>query len=124
MEDTDVKGIQESRRRLDFPQVAHDFRLIEDETMAVVVRYGSPERNADVEELWQAVESRRGNVRLILQALQPNLVSLYDRQARKYVQEGWIQPSSTLERFGLWLGDYHPILGLSTRELSADQLII
>lgn len=123
-EDTDVKRIQESRSRLDFPQVAQDFRLIEDETMAVVVRYGKPDRQAEVEKLWQAVESRRGNIRTIMQSLQPNLVSLYDRQARKYVKEKWIQPSATLERFGLWLGDYDPVLGLTARDKSADSLII
>ena len=37
--ETDAKGIQNLRQALDYPEVAQRFRLIEDDTAAVVVRY-------------------------------------------------------------------------------------
>jgi CRISPR-associated endonuclease/helicase Cas3 len=40
--ETDVKGIQNLRQALDYPEVAQRFRLIEDDTAAVVVRYKRP----------------------------------------------------------------------------------
>jgi CRISPR-associated endonuclease/helicase Cas3 len=121
-EDTDRRRIQELRKALDYPKTAQEFRLIDDNTISVIVPYGDGEGRRRVEETWQALESRAGNLRKLLRLLQPYSVALYQHQAKQYVAKGWIQPSAVLPDVGLWLGEYHPVRGL-VAGLPADQLI-
>jgi CRISPR-associated endonuclease/helicase Cas3 len=122
MEDTDRRHIQDLRRSLDYPKTAREFRLIEDDTVSVVVAYGDEHERRQVEQAWQALETKSGNLRKLLRLLQPYTVSLYQHQAKKYLGSGWIQPSAVLPELGLWLGEYHPVRGL-VADLPADRLI-
>jgi CRISPR-associated endonuclease/helicase Cas3 len=122
MENTDGKGIQSMRRGLSYPETARTFRLIDDNTFTVVVPYGSEEEQAQVEQVWAAVETRSGNLRELLRRLQPYTVALYAHQAKRYLAEGWIQPSVVLPDLGRWLGGYDAVRGL-VAELAADQLV-
>ena len=66
--DTDKRKIEPDRMAMDYPQVAHKYRLIDDDTVAVVVTYGdSASRLADWEK-WPSREAWR--------ALQPFIVNL------------------------------------------------
>ncbi len=124
MEDTDSRQIQKLRQALDYPATAQKFRLIDDETISVVVPYGSPAERRQVDRLWEAVEARAGNLRQLLRRLQPYTVSLYQHQARQYQTKGWIQSSALLPDLGLWLGRYDDVCGLVADDLSADELIV
>ena len=122
--DTDRKHIQDARRKLDYPETARLFRMIEDDTMSVVVPFGDDDSRTAIEAWWQAVETRRGNLREIMRQLQPYTVSLYRYQAQKYVQQGWIQVSALLPDLGYWMGRYDAVRGLVAEDMRADYLIL
>ncbi len=103
---TDVLKIQELRQRLNFPEVAQQFRLIRDDTTAVVVKYD----NVVNERLRQI--QRRGLFSSDYRALQPYMVSLRNhefRQAKELCDE--IAPG-----LFVWGGSYHPIKGIGIGE--------
>jgi len=80
--DTDYKQIQGYREVLNYPEVAERFRLIDQDTVSVVVPYEEAlERVAD----WQSQPSRRA-----WQRLQPYLVSLYRHDVARFEEEGWV----------------------------------
>jgi CRISPR-associated endonuclease/helicase Cas3 len=121
-ENTDRKDIQGFRKDLDYAATARAFRLIEDNTMTVVVPYGNAEERRVAEEAWLSVEAKAWNLRELLRRLQPYTVSLYQHQAEKYKKEGWIQASAILPDLGLWLGEYDPVRGLQAG-LTVDNLV-
>jgi CRISPR-associated endonuclease/helicase Cas3 len=99
---TDEHKIQDLRQRLNFPEVAHQFRLIRDETTAVVVQYD------DVAKEHLRRIQRRGLFASDYRALQPYMVSLRNyefRQAKDLCEE--IAPG-----LFIWGGSYHPMQGI------------
>lgn len=120
---TDREGIQALRERLDYPEVARRFRLIDDDQQAVAItRYGSPEERQLVGRLLDQLRRRQISPRLALRQLQPYLVNLRAHQAQRYERQGLIAP--VLPGLGEWLGDYDPVRGLTGGDLPADDLII
>ena len=99
----DQYGIQESRSRLNFPKVAEDYRIIRDETVPVVVRYGQSEETL---QRWQAAPSRDAWRRL-----QAYMVNIYEREARAYFKEGLL--SKITDDLYMWEGHYDEVKGLS-----------
>jgi len=99
----DQYGIQESRSRLNFPKVAEDYRIIRDETVPVVVRYGQSEETL---QRWQAAPSRDAWRRL-----QAYMVNIYEREARAYFKEGLL--SKVTDDLYMWEGHYDEVKGLS-----------
>jgi len=120
--DTDSRQIQGFRKSLDYPKTAQKFRLIDDDTISVIVPYGDEGERQEVGRYWEELEQRRGNLRKLLRSIQPYTVALYQHQARQYLSKGWIQQSAVLPDMGLWLGEYHPVRGL-VAGLPADTLI-
>lgn len=112
--DTDAKGIQASRRSLNYPRVAADFRMIDDETEDVVVGYGRPEQQAEVGEILQRLGAGEPGTRLLMRRLQPFLVSLRAREADRLRAEGLIE--DVMPGLGLWRGRYEPVRGLVTED--------
>jgi len=93
----DKKGIQAKRRRLNYPGVAEAYRLIEEETVPVVVPYEDGPRWLNH---W-----RRSPSRANWQRLQPYLVNIYSREAARLQEEGWpLEPVT--EGLYRWLGVY------------------
>jgi CRISPR-associated endonuclease/helicase Cas3 len=81
--DLDEYGIQPLREDLNYPEVAQRYRLINDATVPVVVRYGDGmERLA----AWLAAPSR-----FTWQGLQPYIVDLYERDAGRLLEEGRLE---------------------------------
>ena len=72
--------IQRLRARLDFPEVARAFQMIEEHTVPVAVEYGGEEARAEVRDLADRLRSpgplQAGEARLLLRRLQPYLATL------------------------------------------------
>ncbi len=98
----DKFGIQSLREALDYPAVSRDYRLIRDETVPVVVQYGDFDQAL---EAWRKEPCARNWRRL-----QPYLVSLFDHDARRFRNEGWLGELS--EGLYIWLGSYDERSGI------------
>jgi CRISPR-associated endonuclease/helicase Cas3 len=99
--DVDKRQIQTLRGQMDYPEVASRYRLINDDTVPVVVPYGKATRQL---EAWCRAPSRAS-----WQRLQPYVVDLYVHDAQRL--DGWLeQVSDGLYR---WLGSYDKRRGLS-----------
>ncbi|MEW6635679.1 MAG: CRISPR-associated helicase Cas3' [Actinomycetota bacterium] len=107
---TDARGIQELRRSLDYPEVAARYRLIEDDTVPVVVEYPEKDRKREEERVRMLERIRRG---VLLpgdhRRLQPYVVGLRSRELKEfeYLTE------DIAEGVKLWTGEYDPIRGIS-----------
>ncbi|MGI9953349.1 CRISPR-associated helicase Cas3' [Moorellaceae bacterium AZ2] len=112
--DLDKKGIQEYRRALDYPEVARRYRLIEGETVSVVVPYGEAEK-------WLMEWLRRPG-RAAWRRLQPYLVSIFQYEAAKFKGEGLLEPLG--ENLCRWTGRYDERLGLVGPVYDPSDLII
>jgi CRISPR-associated endonuclease/helicase Cas3 len=121
---TDKHGINKLRQRLDFPEVASRFKLIEDATVPLVVRY--PKEGSPVDELLRRLQSPGailgGEARLLLRRLQPYLVNVRRGPLARYQQSGLVRelPLGLWE----WLGDYHPVRGLHNAALDPEPFVI
>jgi CRISPR-associated endonuclease/helicase Cas3 len=98
--DPDKKKIQTRREELNYPEVASRYRLIEGDTVSVVVPY---EHALECLEAWQAFPARH-----TWQRLQPYLVSLYRNEVRG--RRDWLEQMG--ENLYLWRGTYDDKLGL------------
>lgn len=112
--DLDKQRIQPLREALDYREVARKYRLIPDDTVPVVVRYGDFESAL---EAWQGEPSARA-----WRDLQPYLVSLFSHEARRFTEEGWLDQLS--EGLYIWLGDYDERLGMVPAIADPADLII
>ena len=123
---TDRKKIQPMRENFDYSEVARNFRMIDDKSVNVVVEYG-----VDRDETLQLLERLRngwGNRRTLLRQLQPYIVSLRERQAREYLDRGFISPVLVDDNdqllVGQWHGEYDSIRGLSVGDPDLDKFVI
>ena len=121
---TDEKGINELRKQLNFPDVATRFRLIEDDSVPLLVRW--PRWGSPVEELVAKLKTphamKRGDYRLLLRRLQPYLVNV-----RRWLLDGYQRQGLVRELpLGIWewLGDYHETRGLCDKAIDPELLVI
>jgi CRISPR-associated endonuclease/helicase Cas3 len=121
---TDKHRINELRQRLDFPEVAVRFKLIEDATVPLVVRY--PKEGSPVDELLWRLQSpgvlQGGEARWLIRKLQPYLVNVRRGPLARYQQAGLVRelPLGLYE----WQGNYHPVRGLHDAALDPEPLVI
>jgi CRISPR-associated endonuclease/helicase Cas3 len=112
--DTDKRKIEPDRVALDYSEVARKYRLIDDDTVAVVVRYSdSAARLADWER-WPSREAWR--------ALQPFIVNLYRFEAARFESEGWLQQLA--DGLYVWLGKYDAVRGIEAASLDPADLYV
>jgi CRISPR-associated endonuclease/helicase Cas3 len=111
--DTDGEGIQDLRRRLDYPEVAARFRLISEETAPVIVEYDEEARRI-VERIRKA-GLRPGDHK----RLQPYVVGLFERELK---ENEWMTEEIT-EGVRLWTGGYDPVRGISAMRYDPSALI-
>ena len=106
--------IQRLRTRLDFPEVARAFQMIEEHTVPVAVEYGGQEAGAEVRDLADRLRSpgqlHAGEARLLLRRLQPFLASLPASLAGRAVAAGYAEP--VIGDLLQWRGPYHPQRGI------------
>jgi len=108
--DTDARGIQALRARLDYPEVASQFQMIREKTQSVLVPYRRPDQPKEAEELRRDLQARRGDPRQLWRRAQPYLVSLPARKADDFEAQGLI--TEIMPGLGEWHGDYDAVIGL------------
>jgi CRISPR-associated endonuclease/helicase Cas3 len=119
----DAKGIQQLRQALDFPEVARRFRLIDDDTEAVVVHYTSPVTDEQqIRSLLAVIREQNEIPRWALRRLQPYLVNIRRRLIPEYHREGFLHELTP----GLWewLGGYDFLRGLVVTNRDPAELVI
>jgi CRISPR-associated endonuclease/helicase Cas3 len=106
--------IQQSRRHLDYPTVARDFRMIRDDTMPVLTPY-NPEA---LDNVLRQVRAEGRLTRDLWRQAQPLCVNIYRRDFERFQRQGLLAealPGSGLFR---WTGGYDQVRGIA--ELRAD----
>lgn len=105
----DAHGVQDARKRLDFPAVADKFRMIDEDTCDVIVSW--PEDAAiEIDRLVGQLRTRERPAREVLRQLQPHTVSLYRREYAQLMGSGLIEEA--LPNVGRWHGGYDPVRGI------------
>ncbi|GBF08186.1 CRISPR-associated helicase, Cas3 family [Deinococcus aerius] len=108
----DEKGVQSLRGQLEFRQVADTYRLIDNDTVSVIVPYGD---YAGHLRKWQEFPTRRG-----WRALQPYIVNIYSHEAKKLRGQGMLRELE--ENVYLWerKDKYDDLVGLPIDRDPAD----
>ncbi|MEM3484073.1 MAG: CRISPR-associated helicase Cas3' [Candidatus Methanomethyliaceae archaeon] len=115
---TDAKRIQSLRESLDFPEVGRRFRMIEDDTVPVLVPY--PDREGLFHEVVTAARESR-MTRSLWRKAQSITVAVYRRDLDTYrhlVDE--LVPSQLYA----WYGDYDPARGVGTFARDPSDLVV
>lgn len=119
--DLDQKGIQPARAGHNFRTVAEEFRLIDDDTLPLVVL--DPEDRGKVEALLARVRSIGEMPRELFRELQPYVVNVRRRVAEHHVRAGWIEPVA--QGLFRWWGGYDKVRGLTEEPgLSPEELVV
>jgi CRISPR-associated endonuclease/helicase Cas3 len=121
--DTDREQIQNLRESFNYPEVARRFRMMDDDTVGLVItRYGSEAERRRVRELTEQLRQGHPEARLLRRRLEPYVVSVFARRAGEHERKGLLAPITP----GLyeWLGDYDRVRGITERDLDADSLVV
>lgn len=123
---TDREGIQKLRAQLNYPEVAKQFRMIDEDTEDVIVFYGSDAEQERVQRDIEQVRRTPAMARVILRRLRPFMVSLRSREAARCRQRGLIGEllPDALPGVGIWHGKYDPVRGLCGDDLELEQLVV
>lgn len=119
----DKPGVQSLRQRYAFAQVASAFRMIEDRTVTVAVKYrGRNQPLDDIDRILADLRHSRGNPREHWRALQPFLVNVRERQMAAFTHDGLAV--EVVPGLWEWLGEYHAVRGLAAGRLEPESLVI
>lgn len=110
----DKKEIQRLRKELRYPEVAAQYRLIEEDTVPVVVPYGEA-----LERLEEWLKSPGWRV---WRGLQPYIVSLLKREVFPLERAGWLE--GVTEGLYRWRGKYDERKGLVQALYDPSDLIV
>ena len=121
---TDREQVQAQREKFDYPEVATRFRMIEDDTAAVVITdYGSTSAKGQVAHDLEALRSGRGNQRMLMRRLQPYMVNVRSSQMSRIRAQGLV--SEVVDGLWEWLGNYDRIRGIGGASgISPDLLVV
>jgi CRISPR-associated endonuclease/helicase Cas3 len=121
--ETDAQGILKLRETFNYPTVARRFRMIEDRTVPVVVRYRDRAGLHEKVDGWlEALRARSGSPRVLLRKLQPFLVPIRASLLNSAEREGLISP--VVEGLWEWLGGYDTRRGLATEHVDPAQFVV
>jgi CRISPR-associated endonuclease/helicase Cas3 len=122
--ETDAERVQALRARMNYPEVARRFRMIQDDTEDVVVPYGDASERSRVEDAVSRLRMRVGSPRLLLRIIQPYTVGLRVRDLNKAMSRGYVVP--VLDGVWEWTGPpalYDDVRGLSVDGADEELLI-
>jgi CRISPR-associated endonuclease/helicase Cas3 len=122
--DLDAAGIQAKRQRLNYPAVAENFCMINDDTVPVVVHYRGPVGDKwRADELLSALRARPDQFnRQLLRQLQPYLVSVRAGLLPSLQANGLV--TTLLPGLAEWQGQYDSIRGVTFLGPSPDLLVV
>lgn len=124
-EGADREKIQPERVQRNYEAVAEKFRMIDEDTFSVLVRYGNADAFDDlVADLQASVyRTRNGKApRELLRRAQPYVVSCRSREQRRYQENGLIEEA--VPGLWLWRGDYSRELGLGDARFDPGRLLV
>ena len=118
--DLDKKRNPGLREALDYPEVAHRFRLIEDDTAPIVVRPDNYRHEVDT--LLNLLRRAEETPRWLLRRLQPYIVGARTRLIPEYHREGLL--SEVVPGVWEWLGQYDAVRGLTVANRDPADLVV
>ena len=125
LENTDEPGIQKLRKSMDYPEVSKNFRMIDSETVSIIVNYENAKE--DICRLLENLQTDFTARRMNLRRLQPYMVSIFTSAAQKYAVQGLIAPLIVDDNdrilIGEWQGDYDDVRGLVIDDRQPDKFI-
>ncbi|QXJ21569.1 CRISPR-associated helicase Cas3' [Actinomadura graeca] len=110
--------IQRYRAEFDFPEVAERFKLVDEQTVPVLVPYGD---DAERERLRGLLMSPGGADPWVFRKLQPYLATLPRRRAAQAVKEGLA--TELLGGLIEWHGEYHRRRGVEFTDPSGEDFV-
>ena len=108
------KGIQEHRKDLDYPEVARRYRLIQEDTVSVVVPYGEGLARLEAFQKAPSLQNWR--------RLQAYVVGLFRNQVRE--RRGFLEAVPGFQDLYVWRGSYDPRRGLVEEYADPSDLIV
>lgn len=122
--DLDAEKIQDRRRAFDYPEVASRFKLIEDNTVPVVVRYRGPQGTDDtVDRLLSYVRHQHGEApRWLQRRLQPYLVNVRQHLIGAYQRDGLLV--ELMPGLWEWFGRYDAVRGIIADNRDPSDLVV
>ena len=121
--DPDAKKIQEKRESWDYPQVAENFRMIDDDTFtAIVPNYGTGRQRQEVTEIIQEIRNGGPNARRLARRVQPWSVAIYRNKAMEMERTGLIAP--VMPGLYEWRGEYDRITGIGSAKAADPDLLV
>jgi CRISPR-associated endonuclease/helicase Cas3 len=109
--DPDERRVQETRAALDYPEVATRFRMIEDDTSPIVVRYPTADGEPSVDDLIASLRRQPVARRDQLRRLQPYIVGLRAKELAHAEQRGLV--AEIIPGLYEWLGRYDETRGIA-----------
>ncbi len=125
--DLDRAQVQQARQAFDYPEVAHRYRLIDDDAASVVMRYrggadGGHNGAANVDALLAALRARPERSRGLMRQLQPYIIGVRQRLLDRYVREGLAL--EVLPGLWEWHGKYDEVRGIGNGEPDVVGLVV
>lgn len=116
-EDPDVRSVQDLRRSLDYPEVANRMRLIDDDTVDLIVRYEGLDEAA-----LNAFKDGRPGTRHHLRRLRTHTVAVRRHKYQELVTRGLA--TSLMDGVGEWHGPYDAVRGIGLGGFRLDEMVI
>lgn len=108
----DREAVQPKRLELDYPEVAQRFRMIDYDSMTVVVLgYPGPEQNAAINGMLDELRERPESGRAILRQVRPFTVAVRRRVAERLIADGRMGVALN-GAIGVWAGEYDRVRGI------------
>lgn len=111
---TDEKDIKGLRKAFNYPDVAKNFHLIEDNTQSVVVLYGKESQKQEIEGIIKELRHGTPRARRLIRRLQPFVVAVHNHLIGKYQKMGLIYREEVVKGLYQWIGDYDDTFGIQT----------
>ena len=118
----DARRIQELREHFQFEQTAAAYRLIDDDSVAVIVRYGGRQMCAEHEACLRAIKTRGWATQEDIRALQPMFINLRRRVHEDAVAAGLC--AEIAPDVWVWQGIYNQIRGIQWAHMRPEELVI
>ncbi|MGC4105326.1 MAG: CRISPR-associated helicase Cas3' [Thermomicrobiales bacterium] len=122
-EDGDREGIQPERAQKNYATVAERFRMIDEDTFGVLVRYGDPDAFEELlADMRSSVYRPKGMLRDLMRQAQPFMVNCRSREQVRHEETGSIEEIAP--GVWLWKGLYDSKLGLRDTRLDPTSLLV